>query len=169
MLNCIFCQKACKNLNSKVNHERLCKHNPKRQVSSIEKYNLSHSPPWNKGLTKNTNKSIARQAKSIMKPRPTWQLDVDDDKKVYQKYLNKKHNAELENIGFSLSFFEFCNLIKKAGLLSSQLGFSGQNYVLARYEDKGDYSYANCRFITQKENSDEKYLHLSLKKLQEGK
>lgn len=36
MLLCIFCQKECKNDNSKRNHERLCSLNPKRSQSFFE-------------------------------------------------------------------------------------------------------------------------------------
>ena len=48
------------------------------------------------------------------------------------------------------------NLVNEAGLKSSQLGFTGEGYVLGRCNDSGGYEPGNCRFITQKENSDEK-------------
>ena len=48
------------------------------------------------------------------------------------------------------------SLVDAAGLRSSQLGFSGQGYVLARINDIGPYSINNCRFLTQKENAAEK-------------
>lgn len=47
-------------------------------------------------------------------------------------------------------------LVREANLKSSDLGFSGNGYVLARFNDEGDYVYGNCRFITQKENSEER-------------
>jgi hypothetical protein len=47
-------------------------------------------------------------------------------------------------------------LVADAGLKSSQLGYTGEGYVLGRYNDSGNYEIGNCRFITQKENSDEK-------------
>ena len=37
MLFCRFCKKECKNDNSLRNHERLCKLNPDRQLTSYEK------------------------------------------------------------------------------------------------------------------------------------
>ena len=77
---------------------------------------------------------------------------INDDNKLYRKYLNKKNNAKKENINFNLSYDEFVYLVKNANLLSSQLGFTGKNYVLARYNDTGDYSINNCRFISQREN-----------------
>lgn len=98
--------------------------------------------PWNKGLKKE---------------RPSWQTCVDDDGKLYQRYLNKKINAAKEGIPCLLSFEEFCSLVSEAGLVSSMLGFSGgQKYVLARYNDQGAYEYGNCRFVTQLENAKER-------------
>ena len=37
MLYCTYCNKECKNSNSLRNHERLCKHNPNRQLTSYER------------------------------------------------------------------------------------------------------------------------------------
>ena len=37
-MNCKFCDKECKNANSLRNHERLCKLNPERQLTTYEKY-----------------------------------------------------------------------------------------------------------------------------------
>lgn len=37
-MNCKFCNKECKNANSLRNHERLCKLNPERQLTTYEKY-----------------------------------------------------------------------------------------------------------------------------------
>lgn len=81
---------------------------------------------------------------------------LDDDKKLKRRYINKRVNAAKENIGFHLTFEDYAHLVKEAGLVSSQLGFTGEGYVLARYDDTGDYEVSNCRFITQKENADEK-------------
>lgn len=83
-------------------------------------------------------------------------LNIDDDGKLYRKFSNKGVNAQKENIPFLLTFDEFCTLLKDAGITSSQLGFTGDNYVLARYGDKGNYEVGNCRFITQIENAKEK-------------
>ena len=82
--------------------------------------------------------------------------ELDDDGKLKQRWRNKKCNAKKEGLECKLSYNEYCMLVKEAGLVSSQLGFSGDNFVLGRYNDQGDYIVGNCRFITQKENSDEK-------------
>lgn len=82
--------------------------------------------------------------------------NLDDDGKLYRKYYNKKVNALKENIGFYLTFDEYRQLMIEGGFKSSDLGFTGNNIVLARYGDNGDYTIDNCRFITQLENVREK-------------
>lgn len=82
--------------------------------------------------------------------------DIDDDRKLGRKYSNKRVNAEKEKIQFNLSFDDFCFLIRSAGLKSSDLGFTGKNYVLARFNDTGPYAIGNCRFISHKENMAER-------------
>lgn len=82
---------------------------------------------------------------------------IDDDGKLKQRWLNKSVNSLKEGVSFNLSFEEFCDLVKSANLVSSELGFSGgKKFVLARYGDTGGYVYGNCRFITQSENAFEK-------------
>ena len=113
---------------------------------------------WSKGLTKETSESIRKQAQAITRPRTELELKLDDDGKLYQRYADKRVNAQHEGIDCKLSYDEYCRLVDEAHLKSSQLGFSGQNYVLARYNDEGPYAYGNCRFITQKENMRERVL-----------
>ena len=78
--------------------------------------------------------------------------DLDDNGKLNRKYNNKRSNAKKEGIPFELSFDEYCQLVRDAGLKSSDLGLTGNNYELARYNDTGPYAVGNCRFITHKEN-----------------
>lgn len=81
---------------------------------------------------------------------------IDDDNKLYQKYLNKKINAKKEGLVCELTYYEYVTLVDNAGLKSSDLGFTGRGYVLARYNDSGNYTFDNCRFITHKENIKER-------------
>ena len=157
MLNCKFCGKECKNNNSLSNHQRLCKHNPERQESNFVKFNRIRVP-WNKGMTKETNESLAKCSEKLTKLKPSWQVEVDDDNKLYQKYCNKRVNARAEGLICELTFEQYCSLVKEANLVSSQLGFNGEGYVLARYNDSGNYVYGNCRFILQSENAKERKL-----------
>lgn len=67
-LNCQFCGTTCKNRNSLCNHERYCKENPNRQISSFVNYNSTirgKRTAWNKGLTKETDVRVAKQVKTF--------------------------------------------------------------------------------------------------------
>lgn len=71
-LNCQFCNKICKNRNSLCNHERQCKLNPNRQISSgfikyQEDIKSGARVVWNKGLTKETDDRVAAQGDSLSK------------------------------------------------------------------------------------------------------
>lgn len=46
MLYCVFCQRECKNTNSKSNHERLCQDNPNKCEHPRGAKGIT---PWNKG------------------------------------------------------------------------------------------------------------------------
>lgn len=127
--------------------------------------NGEYRPPWNKGLTKETSEAVARQAASLRRKKSTLEEKLDDDGKLIQKWRNKCVNALHENIPFSLTFDQFCTLVNEANLVSSDLGYSGHDYVLARYNDVGGYEYENCRFITQKDNNDEKLSHMTFTRI----
>lgn len=154
MLQCRFCKKECKNSNSLRNHEKMCPNNP--DDSYRNKFTNKGKVGWNKGLTKETNEAVARYAKALTKTKPEWQLKVDDDGKLYQRWLNKCINAKAEGLLCELSFEEYCSLVASANLVSSQLGFNGSGYVLARYNDSGNYTMGNCRFIKQIDNARER-------------
>ena len=66
---CKYCGKSYKNILSLRNHERYCNKNPNRQESPFVKYNKKHTsgeiPIWNKGLTKETNESVAKISKKL--------------------------------------------------------------------------------------------------------
>ena len=82
----------------------------------------------------------------------------EEEKILQRKFINKRVNAKKEGIPFNLTLEEFRCLVEEAKLLPSQLGYTGEGYVLARYKDQGDYSKNNCRFITQLENAHERVL-----------
>lgn len=66
MYICKYCGKQCKNKNSLAQHERLCKENPNRQISSFVAYNKECTDGkrdiWNKGLTKDTDSRLKQQS-----------------------------------------------------------------------------------------------------------
>lgn len=131
-------------------------HGPGKSFDPNAGYKNGTRLPWNKGLTKETNASVAACSKKLTRVKSERELALDDDGKLKDKWKNKRVNAAHEGIEFDLTFDDYMDLVEEAGLKSSQLGFTGQGYVLARYNDTGGYTKGNCRFITQKENSDEK-------------
>lgn len=63
---CQYCGKLCK-LYGLKNHEKYCKENPNRiQIKrKMSEYKNGTYVPWNKGLTKDTDERVAKNAKSI--------------------------------------------------------------------------------------------------------
>ena len=61
-LNCKYCGKLCKHKNSLAQHEIRCRNNPDK-LAVPEK--LLTSPAWNKGLTKDTDTRVAKNAASV--------------------------------------------------------------------------------------------------------
>ena len=87
---------------------------------------------------------------------------LNDDDKLYKKFLNKKISARNMGIELTLTLSDILHLLDEAFIISSYWGFSGgHNWVLARYRDTGNYEVNNCRFITQKENASERKVSLS--------
>lgn len=58
---CQYCGKVCKNTNSLKQHEKRCKQNPNRIMFD----NLKHCGGWNKGLTKETDERVAKNAETL--------------------------------------------------------------------------------------------------------
>ena len=75
-LNCIYCDKLCKNKNSLAQHEIRCNKNPNK----LNKFQQA----WNKGLTKETDYRIAKISNSVKK---AW----DDGKFNDVKWENNSH------------------------------------------------------------------------------
>lgn len=66
------------------------------------------------------------------------------------KIRRKIRSAGDKGLLFYLSFDDVLRLLKKAGIRPADWRYDG--YHLSRFEDKGNYSVGNCRFITAKEN-----------------
>lgn len=87
---CKFCEKICKNANSLRNHERLCKENPNKQVSSIIKYindvrnGLRKSS--NFGKTKENNEDIRRAIETRKRKYESGEIKPG--------FLGKHHSEE---------------------------------------------------------------------------
>ena len=85
MYNCKYCGKECKNANSLRNHERLCKNNPDRQVSSFVAYNKARG---DKLIKRN------RSAEEIER----WKHTYNKNKKLgLHKSTSHPHTLESKN------------------------------------------------------------------------
>lgn len=80
--------------------------------------------------------------------------DVDDDGKLSQRFVNKRVNARKEGIPFDLTYAQFVDFMRCAGIVSSQCGIKG--YHLSRTGDTGSYSVGNCFFRWYLDNLHEK-------------
>lgn len=116
------------------------------------------SIPWNKGKSYKTSEKLNALRKKN-RSRIPYYLELDDDNKLRKKYNNKRWNAKAVNLEVKITFEEWCLLMHEAGIKSSDLGYSGGGYDLARYNDTGDYEMGNCRFIPHSENMEEMFSH----------
>ena len=83
---CKYCGKICKNKNSLINHERLCKENPDRQESYIMKWNKEKNHNvWNKGLTKESDERVAKYTETRQKRIENGEIEL---------YWKGKHHSD---------------------------------------------------------------------------
>lgn len=73
---------------------------------------------------------------------------------IRQKLRMKKINAQKECLKCELTLDQFRNLMKDAGITAHDIGIKG--YHLSRFNDLGDYTIDNCRFVFYKKNLNEK-------------
>ena len=88
---CKYCGKECKNKNSLVHHERLCKLNPNREVSNIFNYNEK----LKSGELKPSNQYIKAKQLGLKKP----ELSVKAKEKISNiwkgKHLTVEHKKKI--------------------------------------------------------------------------
>ena len=73
------------------------------------------------------------------------------------KYRAKEKNAKKEGLAVLLTFDEYLYKLFEAGITSPiEIGVQREKYQLARFKDEGNYTVESCRFITKKENEEEK-------------
>lgn len=166
-LNCKFCGKECKNRNALIQHEIRCKDNPEKLENTgkaLLEY-VKNNPSWCKGKTAETDERVAKRKETYRNNHPLREKDplevlLDDDGLLYEKYKAKCYNGKFQGHPCLLTIHEYCLLMQEAGIVSSQLGYRGENYDLARYNDEGPYAIGNCRFITHQENVKERKSNL---------
>ena len=69
------------------------------------------------------------------------------------KYWNHKRG---DPKGFTITGPEMISLFDEAGIDPEDIGKKADKYQLARHDDEGGYHIGNCRFITMRENLQEK-------------
>lgn len=157
---CKYCGKEYQDRGLLLQHEIRCPKNPNKlpDYLSIARSHINRTHAWNEGLTAETDERVAKQAETQRKtkrskyPVTALSAKLDDDGKLYQKYRSRVTISKHFPNKCLLTFDEFCQLMDDAGIKSSDLGYTGTNWDLARYGDQGNYTFDNCRFITHAEN-----------------
>ena len=80
----------------------------------------------------------------------------EETKAIWSYWKKKKTAAEHVGLPFLLSGAEMSQLFTEAGITAADIGTGSQQYCLGRYGDSGGYEMDNCRFITARENHQEK-------------
>ena len=73
---------------------------------------------------------------------------------LLKAYVEQKSKAKLRGVRWNLTFVEWWQVWEGSGKLSER-GKRGDNYVMARWMDKGSYEVGNVRIVTVRENSSE--------------
>ena len=76
------------------------------------------------------------------------------DRKLKQKFWNKRVNAAKESIEFNLTLEQFVQLMESSNITLDDLHIKGHH--LSHYNDSGAYEIGNCRFVHYLENYAEK-------------
>lgn len=109
--NCPYCDRLCKNINSYKQHICRCKNNPNRIESVKRDYKLQYEKMseeskkrmvWNKGLTKETSKSIQAQVEHRPKTHKVQHIYDDYNKEQINKWFMYISNIDIcESINVS--------------------------------------------------------------------
>lgn len=79
---------------------------------------------------------------------------IEITRPLKQKFWNKRVNAKKEGIEFNLTLEEFVSLMEEAQIGVDDLHIKG--YHLSRFNDSGEYSKTNSRFVHYLVNYSEK-------------
>lgn len=85
--------------------------------------------------------------------RPIYLIMIID-RRLKQKFWNKRVNAEKENIEFKLSLEDYVMLMEQANITCEDLHIKG--FHLSRKFDSGAYEIGNCSFVPYLENYKQK-------------
>lgn len=85
-------------------------------------------------------------------------FSIDDAKSWIYKYKTFVNNKTQSGYVCDITFTQYLKLASKAGLTSpAQIGLAMDQYQMGRIGDTGDYIKGNCRFITARQNLNEKF------------
>lgn len=84
------------------------------------------------------------------------------------KWQCLKDNAKRKGVSFALSFDEYISLAQEAGVNHpDMIGKGVDKYQMGRLGDSGGYELGNCRFITMRQNLDERRINGGNQKISE--
>lgn len=114
-----------KNANALRNHERLCKQNPDRDEHSLQqlannrnKWNSSGHAAWNKGLTKDTDERIAKQAN-------TWSSKYSGEN---NPFFGKTHTEETKQKISATQKENYKNLSRYATVREHRISYAEEYF-----------------------------------------
>lgn len=129
-LFCKYCGKECKNKNSLVQHEIRCRENPNRikcgnpenlALYYINKLKNGDAHPWNKGLTKETDKRIEKLSNSLI-------TSINKIKSDGKKWSTGKASTEEKEALRKKKISETMKTNKKAGGIRKGSGIGHKGY-----------------------------------------
>ena len=81
---------------------------------------------------------------------------INEETKTIWRYWRGKNSHHTPEKQWLLTGAELVQLFEDAGITVNDIGQKSQQYQLARHGDTGHYEMGNCRFITMRENLQEK-------------
>tara|TARA_R110000737_G_scaffold210135_1_gene227900 strand:+ start:120 stop:629 length:510 start_codon:yes stop_codon:yes gene_type:complete len=85
----------------------------------------------------------------------SYPISDERTKKIWQYWCDKK-KCQTPLKQWLLSGAELVQLFEDAGISADDIGVKSQQYQLGRHNDSGHYQVGNCRFITTRENLQER-------------
>lgn len=88
------------------------------------------------------------------------EFDVEDLDQWQTKYANLIRSARLKGHEVELTFAQYMQKVKDRKIGSpSEIGRARDQYQMARYNDVGNYTVDNCRYVKQRVNGREQTEH----------
>ena len=139
MLICKFCNKDTKNKNSLRNHERLCKNNPNRQISSFEKPEIQQKRKKSNQYIKGTAVPYGEDTINRLRKKSSeyWTPERRKALSVHKTELMKELVLKYPE---SYSYKNFCGRSKKT-LYKNQWMHSSWELITAQWFDRNDIKW----------------------------